>query len=429
MKNIVEFPDSKKIEKEAVDWLIKLDGDTRPTPEELAALKEWMGRSPAHILELEKVNAFWGNLSVLTELNIPMVKPALLAQGKGLAEESINKGSVKQEASANDERLTKINDVGQESNNVQDASLARKQSPAFTWAKVASVLGVALLLQQLMLPGWFGANQFDSTNGHYAASIGKQSTIVLADGSSVHLNTNSQIQVDYTDGYRNIHLIQGEAHFDVAENKAKPFRVYAGKGRVQAVGTSFTVYLNEKDIEVLVTEGKVALAAQKTVHVTDASLNAKPKSVSERSVAANSMEFDDPHYYLTIPVEQLGLLVEGQGATILVAQDNQFDNALENQPTLRKVELMDAQSIERRDAWRQGLLLFAGDSLEDVVAEISRYTTMSIEIVDPSLKKIRIGGQFRVGDIDGMFDVLEANFGLSITLLDNHHVQISAANK
>ena len=49
--------------------------------------------------------------------------------------------------------------------------------------------------------------------------------------------------------------------------------------------------------------------------------------------------------------------------------------------------------------------------------------------VDPSLKKIRIGGQFRVGDIDGMFDVLEANFGLSITLLDNHHVQISAANK
>jgi len=155
MKNIVEFPDSKKIEKEAVDWLIKLDGDTRPTPEELAALKEWMGRSPAHILELEKVNAFWGNLSVLTELNIPMVKPALLAQGKGLAEESINKGSVKQEASANDEPLTKINNVGQESNNVQDASLSRKHSPAFTWAKVASVLGVALLLQQLILPGWF----------------------------------------------------------------------------------------------------------------------------------------------------------------------------------------------------------------------------------------------------------------------------------
>ena len=63
------------------------------------------------------------------------------------------------------------------------------------------------------------------------------------------------------------------------------------------------------------------------------------------------------------------------------------------------------------------------------MAEISRYTTISIDIVDPALKKIRIGGQFRVGDVDGMFDVFEENFGLSITMIDNSRVQISMAEK
>lgn len=388
MKNIVEFPDRGKIEQEAVDWLIKLDGDTPPTKQEKQALKEWIARSPAHLDELEKLNAFWGNLSVLTELNIPMVKPALLAVEKRRSQH------------------TKLN---------------RVPTPRFVWGMAASILCVGLLT----LTSWFSGQQFDSTNGHYATPIGKQSTITLADGSSVRLNTNSQIKVDYRDGHRNIHLVQGQAHFDVAKNKANPFRVYAGKGRVQAVGTSFTVYLREKDIEVLVAEGKVALAAQKPVLAANKSPDLNPDPRSEQAIESDAPLPNDPEYYLTIPVEQLGLLVEGQGATILVAQDNHSEFPAPTQ----KVELIDAQSIERREAWRQGLLLFAGDSLEDVVAEISRYTTMSIEIVDPALKEIRIGGQFRVGDIRGMFDVLEANFGLSVTLLENNRVQISADNK
>ena len=388
MKNIVEFPDRGNIEQEAVDWLIRLDGDTPPSKQEMQALKDWIARSPAHLDELEKLNAFWGNLSVLTELNIPMVKPALLAMGRS---------------------------------RVHHAKPAKVRSPKVAWGMAASVLFAGVLL----LTNWLGGPQFDSTNGDYATSIGKQSTITLVDGSSVRLNTNSQIKVDYRDGYRNIYLVQGEAHFDVAKKKAKPFRVYAGKGRVQAVGTSFTVYLREKDIKVLVTEGKVALAAQKPVLDSSKSSEVNLQSKPEQSVADSVSLPGDPEYYLTIPVEQLGLLVEGQGATILVAQDNLPDSPAGPQ----KVELMDVQAIERREAWRQGLLLFAGDSLEDVVAEISRYTTMSIEIVDPALKKIRIGGQFRVGDISGMFDVFEANFGLSVTVLDKNHVQISAKNE
>ena len=97
---------------------------------------------------------------------------------------------------------------------------------------------------------------------------------------------------------------------------------------------------------------------------------------------------------------------------------------------LDQIKTIAQDELERRGAWRSGLLIFTGNSLEEVVAEISRYTTLNIEIVDPELKKIRIGGQFSVdGSTSALFDALEANFGLTITQLDYNRVKISAAKK
>ena len=377
MKNIIEFPDRQQIEQEAVDWLIKLDGDQPPTEQDLAALKEWMARSPIHTQELENLGDFWGDLIVLTELNVPVVKPST--------------ASTENRAAAPWAAITQWFNY----------------KPA--WAMALTVVVIALTIA-------LSPPRFDSANGYYASAIGQQTAIPLADGSIVHLNTNSQIKVDYSEGYRNIRLLQGEAHFDVAQNKSQPFRVYAGEGRVQAVGTAFTVYLRQTDIQVLVTEGKVDVAAQRSAPIAD---TAAPPSQTQPTETAVSQ----PAYYLTVPVDQLGSLTQGQGATLLVAQQTSA------QPTAaaRQLKPMDKDTLKQRDAWRQGLLLFAGDSLEDVVSEVSRYTTVNIEIADPELRKIRIGGQFKVGDISGMFDVLETNFGLAVTLLDDNRVRISAA--
>ena len=40
-------------------------------------------------------------------------------------------------------------------------------------------------------------------------------------------------------------------------------------------------------------------------------------------------------------------------------------------------------------AWRKGLIIFSGESLEQVIAEISRYTPVQIEIVNPELRQYR----------------------------------------
>ena len=73
------------------------------------------------------------------------------------------------------------------------------------------------------------------------------------------------------------------------------------------------------------------------------------------------------------------------------------------------------------------MLTFAGDPLVVVVDEISRYTTVSIEITDPVVRATRIGGRFPIGETDAMFDALEANFGLQVTRLSHDRVLVSSA--
>jgi transmembrane sensor len=378
MKNVIDFPsnnsfDQKVIEQEAVAWLVKLDSDNELTFEEIQALKEWMNRSPEHTKEIKSLNEFNNELLILTELNIPLVKPE-----------------------------------------PKQSFVKRTVFSSMSWAMAVSMVGLVFLFQQIILPVWLNNNQFDDTNGFYASAIGKHTSIPLQDGSVVVLNTNSRIKVEYTESNRNIHLIQGEAHFEVAKNKDRPFRVYAGKGRVEAIGTAFTVYLRKQDVEVLVTEGKVELAE----------LNVSPQiqpTLSNVDAEINGSKI--PAFYVAIPVEELGRLEAGEGATIYVSQSNE---AKSESPNV-KMTVMDDKQRKRRETWRQGFVLFTGDTLEDVITEISRYSPLDIEIVDPALKKIRIGGQFKIGDLEGLFDTLEFSFGLHITMLDNKRIEISAA--
>ena len=99
----------------------------------------------------------------------------------------------------------------------------------------------------------------DSQQALYVTAIGEQKTITLADNSVVQLNTNSRLSVDYNDKLRGIHLIEGEAHFQVAHNPDLPFEVYTGTGVVRAVGTSFSVYIKHKQVEVVVDQGIVEI--------------------------------------------------------------------------------------------------------------------------------------------------------------------------
>lgn len=260
------------------------------------------------------------------------------------------------------------------------------QTPAKPAAALALVLAVTL------------SAILSLDRNQYSTGVGEQQLVTLQDGSTALLNTNSQIRVEYSDQTRNIILVKGQAHFDVMPNPNQPFNVYAGKGLVRALGTAFSVYLQPEILEVTVTEGRVELNALQ--QPAPAAANQTNSSLVAQAT-----------------VTKLSLLDAGQNARI-----DQRNNRID------QLESVDATAIMQKLAWHQGLLQFSGDPLQEVVAEISRYTDLKIVILDPQIRDLRIGGFFKVGETEKMLEALETSFGIDVKRMGNSTVHLTAAS-
>lgn len=372
-ENIVEFPDRKSVQEEAALWLIKLDGDEEPTPEMLASLHEWLARNPVHRQELHGLALTWSRMNVLTELAVPLGR------------------------------------MDEQEEPLFASRFMRRWGIRHRSVLASLLVGAIIYAIYAGIAGWRATDRYLASNGTYVTRVGEQKMATLSDGSIILLNTNSEVRVDYSENFRDTRLVRGEAEFTVAKNPNQPFRVYAGNERVQAIGTAFTVFLQNDKVDVMVTEGEVALATRSE----DAPENGAAAEPSA-TTAATPIEY----------VETLSTLKAGQSARMSAA-DKPADNPLSAPDAIEVIEA--DHLMTRRLAWREGLLIFDGDPLEDVVREISRYTTVAIEITDPLVGATRIGGQFPVGETDAMLDVLESSFGFQVTRLGTDRVLISAA--
>lgn len=371
-ENVFKFPNHRAIEEEAAAWLIKLDGDSAPSAEELEALCEWLDRDPGNRAQLSSLAAFWGKLNILTELAVPLGH--LQTQATERADGPLRRGTL------------------------------RFLQAGLITATLIVGLGVALLYMSQPDP-------IIDSNGLYATTVGQQQSTALADSSIVLLNTDTQIRVDFDESFRDVYFLQGEAHFTVAKDIERPFRVFVGERMVQAVGTAFSVYLKDTVVDVTVTEGQVALST--VVRPNNGELAQQERKTDTGQGGAIGAVKNQV-------IEQIGMIKAGESATI--RNDKKADAA----GAINTIEAVEPLDMARRLSWREGMLTFNGDALEVVVNEISRYTTVSIEFSDPEVKATRIGGQFPIGETEAMFDALEANFQLRVTRLSDDRVLVSA---
>jgi transmembrane sensor len=230
-----------------------------------------------------------------------------------------------------------------------------------------------LLLWTRYLPGTGSAEQPVQI---YATQVGEVKPLQLVDRSFAHLNTNSLVEIDYRANERRVRLIKGEALFDVAKDRDRPFVVYAGANTVRAIGTRFAVRISQKDVEVIVGEGQVELA---------------------RAATGGSGPVHP------VPLSSL----RSQQAARIDADARMGDPV--------RIETIDAGELARRLSWATGVLEFDGEPLQKVIEEVSRYTPLRIVIGDPSLRELPVGGRFRVGETQALFDVLENGFGATVT--------------
>jgi len=99
-----------------------------------------------------------------------------------------------------------------------------------------------------------------------STSYGGTSRVVLPDGSVVWINALSSLRFpnQFTGDIRTVDLT-GEAYFEIAPDKNKPFHVRVGGTEISVLGTHFDVmaYGNEKEQKVTLLEGAVKVTAGK----------------------------------------------------------------------------------------------------------------------------------------------------------------------
>ena len=95
------------------------------------------------------------------------------------------------------------------------------------------------------------------------APVNQKKQVVLADGSTVRLNSNSQIKYSqaFSGKIREVYL-SGEAYFDINHDAARPFIIHTGKVITTVLGTAFNIKEDSQlhSVTVTVTRGKVSVA-------------------------------------------------------------------------------------------------------------------------------------------------------------------------
>jgi transmembrane sensor len=304
---------AKEIDRDAADWAARLDRGAL-SPEDQSSLDAWTAGDPRRLGALARAMAVSAHFDRANALG-GGVRPGL-RRGR---------------------RSTPV--------------LARRRFMQGGLAAAAAG-GVFVVGLQLSSPSLMTA-WLDKQRGQYRTAKGEVRSVPLPDGSTIWLNTESEVRVRYSRGRRDIILARGEALFDVAKDPARPFVVHSGEMHARAVGTSFSVSeIAKGQVRVEVAEGVVEFAAARPGRGAPVRLAAGAKAVSDQSGRID----------VTVP---------------------------------------GTATVSRALSWRRGMLDFDGVTLAEAAATFARYSDERIQIDDPGVSRLTVVGLFSSNDPAG----------------------------
>jgi len=314
------------IQAQAVEWFSMMRSDVQNKKDKIN-FEAWLDQSPKHVQAYEQITAMWRNFERFSD--VPSVRTIRQAALDDLA---LHKA----------ERLENRRRVG----------LRAMLSAAAVFAVVA--IGLAINSER-----FFGAPS-------YQTAIGEQKTVVLADDSVVKLNTDTDLQVQYSAEKRQVYLNRGQAHFSVKATPSRPFTVFAGNGSVTATGTKFDVRVEHENVTVTLIEGHVTV----TPDVKDVKIGEQDHHETPTQLA---------------PGQQVAY---GR----------------------KSISEVTGAKLPEITAWQEGELIFDDILLAEAVKEVNRYSAQKVIIADWALGEIRISGMFRTGQSEKFVKALESYF-------------------
>jgi transmembrane sensor len=194
----------------------------------------------------------------------------------------------------------------------------------------------------------------------YRTALGERRVVTLSDGSKLSLDADSEVTVRYRAHERALHLLKGQARFDVAHDKSRPFSVVAGNQKVIATGTAFNIDMAGPTVLVTLIEGHVVVLDE----------NAGGKSVP--AVWGHPVELKAGQQ-----------LAAGAAAAQIVPAN-----------------------IHRVTAWTVGQIILDDEPLSSVVDRVNRYGGPQVVIASPEVGAMKISGVFNTGDTLGFVEIV-----------------------
>jgi transmembrane sensor len=190
--------------------------------------------------------------------------------------------------------------------------------------------------------------------------LGERRVVRISQGVEIELNTQSEVLYRLSEDQFKIWPKSGEVRLDIAQGVPKTY-VVAGQSQTLLAPGQYNVRQRGTAFDIMVLSGAATIEG----------MPSRPKIMAGQSALVGNTTIQ-----------------------------------------LRPIEPMTRQ---RAEAWRQGEVVFAGESLDFVVSEFNRYLEQKIIIGDSSLSTLRLGGRFTSSDPKEFLSALDASFGVAVT--------------
>lgn len=248
-------------------------------------------------------------------------------------------------------------------------SPVRRRKYLITFLKVAAIAVITLLFSQ-------GHHYYQHKMEPDLVQVitvpsGQRTNLTLPDGTNVWLNARTTLQypVSFAKKERKV-ILNGEAYFEVTEDRDKPFFVQSGKGTIEVLGTEFNVeaYEDQPGYEVALMKGKVKVTS-----------------------------VDTPQTIILSP-DTKAVLIDGR---------------------LQVIQLDDVNPYR----WREGLICFRTKSFDEIMSSFEKYYGVEIRIENPNVFKYTYTGKFRQSDgVEYALRVLQRDLRFSYTRDDDDNI-------
>ena len=353
---------SRQIELTAADWLARREsGDW--SADDGARLEAWLAAATAHRVAFLRLEAAWVESGRLKALAAGRAQSGPPARGPWAT-------TTDRIATTDDDE---VDDDDKADHSTRDRiapldalvfSVRRPEKPRRRGVG-AAIAATVLLGGALAVWGWNVYTTVETAS--YASAAGQLRELRLSDGTRATLSGDSRIDVAMSRGERRIVLARGEAFFEAAKDRQRPFVVDADARRVVAVGTRFAVRRDGQDLRVVVTEGLVRLESEPS--------QGQPPAPTALLPAGSSA------------------LATRSGVLVRAGTVAEAERALE---------------------WRGGYLHFDDTPLAEAAAEFNRYSGRTLLMGDDATATLRIGGNFRWSNVDGFVRLLEQGFDVRV---------------